>query len=166
MTHLAALARPFALMLLCSLAANADATEVYRWKDANGVTHYGERPPEGTEAEQVAIRKAPPVTSAPAVAATDEPAKPVDESNMSADERAEAARQRAIEAAAEAQRQAREVACARARQNLQVLRQNNYVSLRDGDTTRTLDAAERDQQIAENEAAETTHCTPETESNS
>ncbi|WP_395795399.1 DUF4124 domain-containing protein [Aquimonas sp.] len=163
MSHLAALVRPFALLLLCSLAANADATEVYRWKDANGVTHYGERPPEGTEAEEVTIRKAPPVTPAEAVTATDEPAEPVDESNMSADERAEVARQRAIEAAAEARRQAREVACARARQNLQVLRQNNYVSLRDGDTTRTLDAAERDQQIAENEAAETTHCSPETE---
>lgn len=166
MTRSFIFARPIALVLLCSLAANVDASEVYRWKDANGVTHYGERPPEGTDAEQVAIRKAPPVTPAPSMEAAAEPEEPVDESTMSADERADVARQRAIEAAAEARRQAREAACARARQNLQVLRQNNYVSLRDGETTRTLDAAERDQQIAENEAAETTHCAPEGESNS
>ena len=49
----------------------------------------------------------------------------------------------------------------RLQQNLQVLRANDYVSLRDGETTRTLTTAERQQQIAENEAAETEHCAPE-----
>ncbi len=146
---------------LLGLSTAASATEVSRWKDANGVTQYGERPPEGTQAERVALRAEPSVAPAPAAASTQAAAVPVDDPNLSPDERAEIARQRALEAAAEARRQSRAASCARAQQNLQVLRANDYVSLRDGETTRTLTTAERQQQIAENEAAETEHCAPE-----
>ena len=151
----------FLSVALVGLSTEAAATEVYRWKDANGVTQYGERPPEGTQAERVALRAEPSVAPAPAATSTEAPPAPVDDPNLSPDERAEIARQRALEAAAEARRQSRAASCARAQQNLQVLRANEYVSLRDGETTRTLTTDERQKQIAENEAAETEHCAPE-----
>lgn len=156
------LASSLCLFSLCwALAGTAAATEVYRWKDANGITQYGERPPEGVSAQRVALRAEPSVAPAPPAAGDAATAAPIDDPNLSADERAERARQRALEAAAEARRQTRAAACARAQQNLQVLRANDYVSLREGEGTRTLTANERQEQIAENERAEAEHCSPE-----
>lgn len=47
------------LIALCSiglvLAAIAGEPPVYKWKDANGVTHYGEKPPEGRAARSVDV---------------------------------------------------------------------------------------------------------------
>lgn len=37
------------LCLLLSASFAAQAAKVYQWKDANGVTHYSERPPAGQE---------------------------------------------------------------------------------------------------------------------
>jgi glutaredoxin 3 len=51
------------LMLLCSSAA---ATEVYRWIDAAGNVHYGDRKPASTEVERISVRPQPPATSASA----------------------------------------------------------------------------------------------------
>lgn len=155
---------PLLLVSLAGLAGVADATEVYRWKDANGNTQYGERPPEGVTAQRVALRAEPSVAPAPQADSTPVATAPIDDPNLSADERAELARQRAVEAAAEARRQTRAAACARAQQNLQVLRANEYVSLREGEETRTLTNTERQQQIAENEQAETEHCAPDVDS--
>lgn len=161
----APLAAPLLAVALAGLAGVADATEVYRWKDANGNTQYGERPPEGVTAQRVALRAEPSVAPAPPADSTPmATTPPIDDPNLSADERAELARQRAVEAAAEARRQTRAAACARAQQNLQVLRANEYVSLREGEETRTLTNTERQQQIAENEQAETEHCAPEVDS--
>ncbi|MCR6663433.1 MAG: DUF4124 domain-containing protein [Luteimonas sp.] len=43
------------LALLC-LSASASAQEVYQWKDANGVTHYSQTPPDrGQQYQQRAI---------------------------------------------------------------------------------------------------------------
>ncbi|MCD7100269.1 DUF4124 domain-containing protein [Stenotrophomonas sp. MMGLT7] len=39
---------PVLCLLLCASFA-AHAAKVYQWKDANGVTHYSERPPAGQE---------------------------------------------------------------------------------------------------------------------
>ena len=38
-------------LLLLSTAATASAANLYKWKDANGVTHYSERPPTGQKYE-------------------------------------------------------------------------------------------------------------------
>lgn len=46
--------RAAALALL--LAANAAAAQVYKWVDANGVTHYGNHPPAGVTAQPVGDR--------------------------------------------------------------------------------------------------------------
>jgi hypothetical protein len=44
-----------ALLLICTLSFPALA-QVYKWTDANGVTHFGSQPPPGQQ-EQVPIRK-------------------------------------------------------------------------------------------------------------
>ena len=53
--------------MLWALLAPANA-QVYKWVDEKGVTHYGERPPQGGKAEDVQQRLARP-GSAPAKAA-------------------------------------------------------------------------------------------------
>ncbi len=44
------------LFLLCVLANNASA-EIYKWVDAQGKTHYGDKPVENSEQLEVDIRK-------------------------------------------------------------------------------------------------------------
>ena len=58
-----------AVLLLAGLAAPAAAQDVYKWKDARGVTHYGDTPPAGVKA--TAVRAAPaPAPRAAGVAST------------------------------------------------------------------------------------------------
>ncbi len=61
------------LMLLAS--ASATAGTVYKWKDANGVTQYSEKPPTGGKAEQRQIQSRDPAARA---AATPAPAESAD----------------------------------------------------------------------------------------
>lgn len=48
-----------AVVLLAGLVAPASAQDVYRWKDARGVTHYGDAPPAGVKATPVRTTPAP-----------------------------------------------------------------------------------------------------------
>lgn len=63
------------LLCLCALAGSAAGQEVsasvYKWVDAQGVTHYSDQPPPGSNAEEMATiryRKAAGSASAPAKA--------------------------------------------------------------------------------------------------
>jgi len=47
--------RPLLLLLLALLALPA-AAQVYKWKDADGKTHFGDRPPPDARTEEVKIR--------------------------------------------------------------------------------------------------------------
>src|ERR1700674_5131450 len=64
---------PFLIFL--ALAAPALA-QVYKWVDERGVTHYGERPPQGSKASEVPNRLASP---APGGAGTDGNSPPKDQ---------------------------------------------------------------------------------------
>ncbi len=44
-------------LLLSIASANTIATEVYTWTDANGVVHYGDKPPDGQKAQIINIRE-------------------------------------------------------------------------------------------------------------
>lgn len=61
-----ALPRLCCLLLLAS--ASAGASNLYKWKDANGVTQYSERPPAGQQYEtrRIAASGAPVAEAAPA----------------------------------------------------------------------------------------------------
>jgi len=54
-----ALSRLTALLLLASATASADT--VYKWKDANGVTQYSEKPPAGQKYEAREVQARDPV---------------------------------------------------------------------------------------------------------
>lgn len=51
----------FGLLMLSPLAA-AEPTTVYKWVDADGLTHYGEAPPDTTTAQRMELEPAPPST--------------------------------------------------------------------------------------------------------
>lgn len=54
--------------LLLALSATASASQVYKWVDAQGNTHFGAQPPQGQEATPISTGVAPskPATPAPA----------------------------------------------------------------------------------------------------
>jgi len=51
-------------LILAGFAASAPA-QVYKWVDERGVTHYGERPPQGTKASEVPDRLGSPGVARP-----------------------------------------------------------------------------------------------------
>jgi hypothetical protein len=111
--------RPFALaaclaLLALAAAGPASAQQYYKWKDANGVTHYTKTPPpEGTEGQRLAVQTAPPTPVAP----PEGEKAPDAGTGMSAS----AAQQRSA-------------ACETARGNLDTLQNNPFVSIdKDGD---------------------------------
>ena len=65
---------PIGLALVFSASASAAlaADEVYQWKDANGVTHYSQTPPQGVSYKSRTIYHRPPSDVAGATAATAE----------------------------------------------------------------------------------------------
>lgn len=62
-----------ALLLLAS--ASASAAQVYKWKDANGVTQYSATPPPGKAFETRELTRDPGAAPAPAAAAAAEPSQ-------------------------------------------------------------------------------------------
>lgn len=56
-------------LLLLSTAATASAANLYKWKDANGVTQYSERPPAGKQYETRRITASGTSTAEPAAVA-------------------------------------------------------------------------------------------------
>ena len=56
-------------LLLLGTAATASAANLYKWKDANGVTQYSERPPAGKQYETRHITASGASTAEPATAA-------------------------------------------------------------------------------------------------
>lgn len=47
----------FAAVLAMSMTATAQAAQIYKWVDAQGVTHYDATPPAGQQVESVNIQK-------------------------------------------------------------------------------------------------------------
>ena len=126
--RLYALVLALALALL-AIAGPASAQQFYKWKDADGVTHYTRTPPpEGTQADRVAVNAAAP-TPAPAAAAEPGAAG----AGMSA-----------------SATQQRSTACQTAQANLDTLQNNPFVSIdKDGDgKPELLTVEEHDAQLA------------------
>lgn len=110
-----------ALTAPLSFAEQAQSGKIYKWTDENGVVHFGNRPPEQGQADEVKVRAEPAAAapaaddakaSAPAATAADDP-------------------------------------CARARANLRLLQnEDEPVAIRDGKEVREITAAERKDQLA------------------
>ncbi|WP_227495390.1 DUF4124 domain-containing protein, partial [Pseudomonas aeruginosa] len=56
--------------LLLALSSFAMAAPIYKWVDAEGVTHFGAQPPQGAQATTVNTQTAPPPDNFPPVSYT------------------------------------------------------------------------------------------------
>lgn len=110
-----------ALAAPLSFAQEAKPGKIYKWTDENGVVHFGSRPPEQGQADEVKVRAEPATPAAADVAAAD----------------------------AEKQEEEANDPCARARANLRLLQnEDEPVAIRDGKQVREITAAERKDQLA------------------
>lgn len=114
-----------ALGLLCALAASgAMAEEVYKWTDAEGVTHFSAQPPANRQAEQIQVMAPPPTAPAEAKPQADgaPPKDPAEKSDApTPEEIAEIERKRAAD-------------CEAAKRNLDTLKTRVHVRIRDEKT--------------------------------
>ena len=127
---------------ILSLPFAATAGEVYRWKDAQGVTHYGDRKPEDANVERLAVRVPPPASPTT-----------VPESGAAAPEQDAAA-------AAEKRNPERAMLCERARRNLEVLTHAENVSIRSEGSSEPMNAERRQLEIDANQRAVVQYCEP------
>jgi hypothetical protein len=140
--------------LLLALAPTVMAAQVYKWVDAQGITHFGAQPPEGTDAATVNTNSAPPKASSnfPPPAA----AKPVlppseDEKQKAADEKV---RQEVAQQEAE-----RLKSCDKLRTDLAQLKNNPRIRVDDGSgELRRITEEERQARIATSEKGIRENC--------
>ncbi len=136
--------------LLLALSSFAMAAPIYKWVDAEGVTHFGAQPPEGANASAVNTSTAqpkatsnfpPPVVATPALTIQQKPADP---EQKAVDEKV---RQEVAQEEAE-----RKQFCEETRNNLAQLKNNPRVRVDDGKgDVRRLAEEERQERIATSE---------------
>ena len=134
-------------LLLLFLLLPCYAAGVYKWTDAQGNVHYGDRPPQGQAVQSMDVEQATPATPP----APDSAARR-DKQQRLLDSFAEDRQRRAARREADRQQQAdREQKCAQARQRLQKIRNAAflYEKTADPDNPRILSQAERQAQTAQ-----------------
>lgn len=114
-------------LILAMAPAMMNAAAVYKWTDADGVTHFGDRQPTGAQAEQISVRSGQPSV----VNTNSSPQQRVDE----LEQRQQAASEESKAADAAATRQAqRKTNCDAAQQNLEIISRNARIrSSEDGE---------------------------------
>jgi len=124
--------------LLLALCGNVMAAQVYKWVDAQGVTHFGAQPPQGQQVESVNTVTAPAKPAAtPAPVAEDE----TEDDQQSIDRKV---KRQVAEQEAERKRY-----CETMRTNLAQLQNNPRVRVEEKGETRRITEEERQAKIAE-----------------
>jgi hypothetical protein len=124
--------------LVLALCGNVMAAQVYKWVDAQGVTHFGAQPPQGQQVETVNTVTAPAKsTTMPAPAAEDE--TEVDQQSIDRKVKRQVAEQEAE----------RKRYCETMRTNLAQLQNNPRVRVEEKGETRRITEEERQARIAE-----------------
>jgi len=139
--------------LLLALAPTVMAAQVYKWVDAQGITHFGAQPPEGTEAATVNTNAAQPKTSNFPPPAAAKPTLPpsVDEKQKAADEKV---RQQVAQEEAERLKQ-----CDKLRSDVAQLKNNPRIRVDDGNgDLRRITEEERQDRIAASEKSIRENC--------
>ncbi|OCX92465.1 MAG: glycosyltransferase [Pseudomonas sp. CO183] len=124
--------------LLLALCGNVMAAQVYKWVDAQGVTHFGAQPPQGQQVETVNT-----VTAPAKPAATPQP---VEQDEAEADQ---SSIDRKVKQQVAAQEAERKRYCETMRTNLAQLQNNPRVRVEDNGETRRLTEEERQSRINE-----------------
>ena len=132
--RLTVLARGLAL----ALCGNAMAAQVYKWVDAQGVTHFGAQPPQGQQVETVNTVVAPGKSVTAPAPASQEKSEP---DQQSIDRKV---KQQVAEQEAERKRY-----CETMRTNLAQLQNNPRVRVEENGETRRITEEERQARITE-----------------
>lgn len=146
--------RYMAVMLTLGIAPLAVHAGVYSWKDADGKTHYGDRPPAARQADSRQLQAAPPADEAARKALTEqlmadrEKQLKAGESDKKTEE-------------SQAAEQQRKVSCQQARTNLGAIESGKvrYTVGANGEPL-ALDGAARDAEIAKARRSVSEWCSP------
>ncbi|CAH0243242.1 hypothetical protein SRABI70_02776 [Pseudomonas sp. Bi70] len=138
--------------LLLALSASAHAGQIYKWVDAQGVTHFGEQPPQGQQSTTVNPSAAPP----PATTTESKPTPPPTFDSIADPEQAAADAKVKKEVAA--QEAERKKYCETQRNNLAQLENNPRVRVEEGGEMRRLGEDERQKRIADSKQAIKENC--------
>lgn len=142
--------------LLLALSASAVAGQVYKWVDAQGVTHFGAQPPDGQEATSVNTSVPKPRPSLPRLdSELGQPATPQPETKPVGDQKAIDEKVKAEVASQEAERRKY---CETVRTNLAQLQNNPRLRAEVDGETRRLTEEERQSRIKEAEKAISDNC--------
>jgi hypothetical protein len=125
--------------LLLALSATAMASQVYKWVDAQGVTHFSAQPPQGAQATTINTAAPPPKPAEP------EKAAPTFQSIADPEQAAIDEKVKQQVAAKEAERRKY---CENMRTNLAQLQNNPRVRVEEGGEVRRLSEKERQERIS------------------
>lgn len=132
--------------LIVLMSTPVMAAQVYKWVDAQGVTHFGAQPPEGQQATSVNTTIAP----APAAIPAKLPQVGVDEEQQAIDEK--------VKKEVAAKEAERKQYCEKMRTNLAQLENNPRLREEVNGEVRRLDEGERQKRIAEAKKAIAENC--------
>ncbi|MGH8436612.1 MAG: DUF4124 domain-containing protein [Pseudomonas sp.] len=138
--------------LLLALSATAMASQVYKWVDAQGITHFGAQPPQGQDATSINTVAAPPKLPVPTAAPAPAPApdSPADTEQKAIDDK--------VKKDVATQEAERKKYCETVRTNLAQLQNNPRLREVVNGETRRLTEEERQGRITESEKAIAENC--------
>ncbi|MDO7928315.1 DUF4124 domain-containing protein [Pseudomonas sp. KFB-139] len=67
-----------AAALSMAISSTSQAAPIYKWVDAQGVTHFDAQPPAGQQVEEINVQKPPPTTAAPTASQADPQQQEID----------------------------------------------------------------------------------------
>ncbi|MGE8296473.1 MAG: DUF4124 domain-containing protein [Pseudomonas sp.] len=134
--------------LMLALSTTAMASQVYKWVDDKGVTHFGAQPPQGQQATTINTATPPPRST---------PSTPAPSADNQLDPEQAAIDKKVKEDVAK-QEAERKQYCQNARSNLAQLENNPRVRIEDGGEVRRIDENERQERITELKKAITENC--------
>lgn len=127
-------------IVLAAAPAIGSGASVYKWTDANGVTHFGDRQPTGQSAEQVSVRAGTSRNPSGQRQSAQEQLEAL-ESEQAAQQQRQ--KESAVE---EARRKQREANCSTARANLGIIESNARIRVDEDGESRYLSPEEIEQQ--------------------
>jgi hypothetical protein len=126
-------------LILAMAPAMVNAVAVYKWTDADGVIHFGDRQPTGTQAEQISVK------SGQSSSVNTSPSAQQQLNELEQRQKAASEESRADDAAAARQAQ-RQTNCNAARQNLEIISNNARIRISENGEQRFLTPDEISQQ--------------------
>ncbi|TGN38437.1 DUF4124 domain-containing protein [Marinobacter confluentis] len=140
------------------IPASASAQSVYKWTDENGIVHFGDRAPSGTESESVSIR-----TGKRAGSGDSDSASPQQRVQQMDEQAAQSAEREQLSAAEEARQKQRAANCQTARSNLSLIRSGSRIRVEENGEERYLTEEEKAEKREQFEEIAELNCNEETQ---